>query len=181
MQVEALNGTHIDQVAVGFFHTSALASDGRVFSWGWGGGFVEGAGGLGLGHKTQTPLPTVLESLVEDRIAMTSISSGARHMLGLDSDGMVWSWGSGEYGRLGHGGSSDALEPEPVELLSELGSGKCVQICCGDAFSMALMEDGSLYVRAEPCRTVRAFFSRNLLLCFFLVKRISPLLQNRAG
>ena len=36
-------------------------------------------------------------------------------MLGLGLDGEVWSWGKGDYGRLGNGGAQSQQAPEPVE------------------------------------------------------------------
>ena len=56
----------------------------------------------------------------------------------------VWSFGKGEYGRLGNGSSSDLLLPEPVDLLLDIG--KCTKIACAVPRShFALMENGSLY------------------------------------
>lgn len=56
----------------------------------------------------------------------------------------MYTWGLGEYGRLGHGDTTTHLKPKLVEAL--VGQ-RIVQVACGsrDAQTMALTEDGSVY------------------------------------
>lgn len=56
--------------------------------------------------------------------------------------GQVWSWGDGDYGKLGRGGSDGCKTPKPVEKLQDL---DIVKVCCGSQFSMALTKEGQLY------------------------------------
>lgn len=54
-----------------------------------------------------------------------------KHFLALTSDGGVYSWGSGDGGRLGHGDSNSRDEPTLIEALD----GKhMVHIACGSAY-----------------------------------------------
>ena len=47
------------------------------------------------------------------------VSGGGYHSLAVDREGGVWSWGRGEWGRLGFGDASDRLEPERMDEVSE--------------------------------------------------------------
>jgi hypothetical protein len=41
--VEALKGVPIQSVDVGEYHCAAVSTNGELFTWGWGGGFLYGA------------------------------------------------------------------------------------------------------------------------------------------
>lgn len=56
--------------------------------------------------------------------------------------GQVWSWGDGDYGKLGRGGSDGCKTPKIVEKLQDL---DIVKVCCGSQFSLALTKDGQVY------------------------------------
>lgn len=58
------------------------------------------------------------------------------------SPGQVWSWGDGDYGKLGRGGSDGCKTPKLVEKLQDL---DIVKVCCGSQFSVALTKDGQVY------------------------------------
>ncbi len=54
----------------------------------------------------------------------------------------MWSWGRGESGQLGHGGSKHGSHPRRVEALEQL---KVKEVACGRHCTAALMEAGELY------------------------------------
>ena len=56
--------------------------------------------------------------------------------------GTVWSWGDGDYGKLGHGGSDGGRTPRIIDKLQSLG---VVRVFCGSHFSVALTRDGQLF------------------------------------
>ena len=141
--VTGLESVKIKQVSCGHFHTAALSEDGELYTWGWGGSFFQGAGALGHGDKTTRHEPEVVQALLDDELSVEEVQCGKAHTLLRTNDGEVWSFGKGEYGRLGNGSSSDLLLPEPVDLLLDIG--KCTRIACGSSFSLALMENGTLY------------------------------------
>lgn len=58
------------------------------------------------------------------------------------SAGQVWSWGDGDYGKLGRGGSDGCKTPKLVEKLQDL---DIMKVCCGSQFSVALAKDGQVY------------------------------------
>jgi len=85
-----------------------------------------------------------VDSLADNNIRLTDISCGEQHMLARDDTGNVWTWGEGEYGRMGDGGSADYLEPRPVYFFED-NNLKAKQISAGQAFSLVLGDDGRCY------------------------------------
>ena len=112
-----------------------------MYTWGWGGSFWQGNGGLGHGHNTSQPRPALVQSLESAGVRVHSVSVGASHMLALTREGSVLSWGNGEYGRCGNG-RRQQLEPAPVELLrGHMG----VAVAAGSQHSLALTAEGKLF------------------------------------
>jgi E3 ubiquitin-protein ligase HERC2 len=54
----------------------------------------------------------------------------------------VWSWGDGDYGKLGRGGSDGCKTPKLIEKLQDL---DVIKVRCGSQFSIALTKDGQVY------------------------------------
>ena len=144
-RVAALAGIHIVAISAGDSSCAALSQEGEVFTWGWGGSFFSGNGGLGHGDNVSQSAPALVEALQGARVAAVSVGGGrdGAHMLALDREGRVWSWGAGEYGRCGNGKSSQPL-PARVEILEEAG-GRFVSVAAGGAHSLAVREDGALW------------------------------------
>lgn len=129
----------IKKVAVhsGGKHALALTQDGKVFSWG------EGEDGkLGHGNRASLDKPRLIENLKSKRIR--DIACGSGHSAAIASNGELYTWGLGEYGRLGHGDTGTQLKPKLVDAL--VGQ-RVIQVACGsrDAQTMALTENGSVY------------------------------------
>ena len=116
-KVEALSGKGVTQLSCGMYHTLALTAAGEVYSCGFGGSLLNGAGGLGHGNRTQLEAFTKLASFGPDGtegVAAATVSAGGYHSVVLDREGGVWTFGRGEWGRLGHGDASDCLAPTRV-------------------------------------------------------------------
>ncbi len=45
----------------------------------------------------------------------SSLSMGAGHCAAVTDTGLVFTWGQGRYGQLGHGDSTDKIVPQPVQ------------------------------------------------------------------
>lgn len=75
---------------------------------------------------------------------MISISCGNRdaHTLAMTDDGDVWSWGDGDFGKLGRGGREECLVPKKIDVLCKK---NIVQLTCGGQFSLALTAEGLIY------------------------------------
>lgn len=112
----------------------ALTLDGKVLSWG------EGEDGkLGHGNRLTLDKPKLIETLKSKRIR--DIACGSSHSAAITSSGELYTWGLGEYGRLGHGDNCTQLKPKLVTALLDH---RIVQVACGsrDAQTLALTEAG---------------------------------------
>jgi len=88
------------------------------------------------------------------------VACGSRdaQTLALDSEGNVYSWGDGDFGKLGRGGSDGCCTPQKVERLV---GHRVVQIECGAQFSVALTATGQVkYIFI-------IFFLHNLNICIY--------------
>lgn len=70
------------------------------------------------------------------------VSAGSAHTLVLSQDGRtVWSFGSGDNGKLGHGDTNRVYKPKVIESLS----GNYIRkVVAGSQFSLALTSTGSV-------------------------------------
>ena len=75
---------------------------------------------------------------------MVQVSLGSRdaQTLALTEDGTVYSWGDGDFGKLGRGGSDGCNVPHVIDRLNGLG---ICQIECGAQFSLALTKSGQAW------------------------------------
>jgi E3 ubiquitin-protein ligase HERC2 len=119
-----------------------------VYSCGFGGSFFNGAGGLGQGDRQQRETPTILDAFGEEaEVLASTASAGGYHSLALDTERGMWSWGRGEWGRLGFGDSSDQLEPQQLDEQGE-GGGPPIEaraLVAGEAHSACLAADGRVF------------------------------------
>lgn len=89
--------------------TLALTEDGAVWSWGDG-----DFGKLGRGGSEGCFTPHQVERLSSNEVGVTQIECGAQFSLALTKSGEVWTWGKGDYYRLGHGTDQHVRKPTPV-------------------------------------------------------------------
>ncbi|KAG6958131.1 hypothetical protein JG687_00009572 [Phytophthora cactorum] len=121
---------YMSYVACGEYHSLALSSDGRVFSWG-----CSTYGKLGRASDGE-------------RYVVRRIAAGKDHSLAISSDGAVFTWGRGDSGQLGHGCYMDVSEPKQVMAISAAISEKCglIDIAGGNDFSIFLLQNGTAYI-----------------------------------
>lgn len=84
--------------------------------------------------------PTILKGLSGLRI--TSISCGDQHIAVVGGNGQLFTWGKGQFGRLGHGHENDLNEPTLVSALSEV---DVVSASCGFAYTFIVSREGKMY------------------------------------
>ena len=70
------------------------------------------------------------------------IDCGDFHSLALDSNGEIYSWGSGKYGECGHGKFADVEVPTKIKYFE---GKKFVNIVAGNHHSLALTSQNELY------------------------------------
>lgn len=78
------------------FCSAAITNDGCLYTWGRG-----NYGRLGHGKSNDCFVPTVVSTLKGVHVSKVSCGSGDSHTLCVTVDGKVYSWGDGDYGKLG--------------------------------------------------------------------------------
>ncbi|CAI5507255.1 unnamed protein product [Closterium sp. Naga37s-1] len=123
-------------ISAGASHTVALLSDDRVCAWGRG-----EDGQLGLGSAEEQLEPTEVAALAGKHVS--ALACGADHTTAYSEDSQtLWSWGWGDFGRLGHGHSSDVFLPHAVASLC----GRPIKhIACGDCHCIAVDANGTAF------------------------------------
>jgi alpha-tubulin suppressor-like RCC1 family protein/methionine-rich copper-binding protein CopC len=103
---------------------------------------VVGQLGQGVtGFDVPAPLAIPLPDGLGARIV--SISAGLVHGAFLTEEGEVYTWGLGNFGRLGHGDDADLSAPKRIE--GAFGGEKVAVIDMGNGASYAITESGALY------------------------------------
>ncbi len=126
-----------------FSHAPAasLADDGIIFSFGWN---ANGMTGLGL-NVGNTLVATAIDAANLSGRRIIQASPGVHHSLLLADDGMVFSFGSNEYGQTGLGTDvGDTLVATAIDT-TNLGDQKITQVAAGRYHSLLLSEDGTVF------------------------------------
>ena len=98
-------------------------------------------GRLGHGDSDDQMKPKLVEALIGHRVIDVACGSRDAQTLAITDDDNVWSWGDGDYGKLGRGGSDGCKVPMKVESLAGLGA---VKVECGSQFSVCLTRSAPL-------------------------------------
>jgi hypothetical protein len=142
-QVRALAGHCVRSVSTSYLHCLAVTESGEVFSWGYNTrgqcGHTDGpADDFNSGVEM---LPRRVEALA--RVRARSASAGNDHSLVVTEEGIVYSFGGGSSGQLGHGAISyDICDPMIVDALRHV---RIVATAAGDFHSIALTADGVVF------------------------------------
>ncbi|XP_073941047.1 probable E3 ubiquitin-protein ligase HERC2 [Choristoneura fumiferana] len=135
--IPSLSGMEVVQIACGGAHSACLTARGRIYTWGKG-----RYGRLGHGDSEDQLVPKMVEYLASHRVIDVACGSGDAQTLCITDDDNVWSWGDGDYGKLGRGGSEGCKQPMKIECLKGL---RVIKVECGSQFSVALCQCGSVY------------------------------------
>jgi alpha-tubulin suppressor-like RCC1 family protein len=101
--------TGITAVAAGLYHSLALQENGQILAWG---GNEEGQLGVG----TQGPSEhSVYPLFVEHLSSVFGIAAGCKHSIAVAGSEEVATWGSGTFGQLGNGTTTNSPRPVAVE------------------------------------------------------------------
>ncbi len=132
VKVQGLSG--VIAIAAGSRSSYALKADGSVVAWG-----QNDRGELGDGSTSNRFTPVVVNGLTQ----VTALSVGPIHALARRSDGAIWgwSWGYDLYGELGDNPNLELSKPAPLTL----GVDRVAAVTAGDALSVLLRQDGSVY------------------------------------
>eukprot|EP00750_Incisomonas_marina_P018070 INCI2698.1.p1 GENE.INCI2698.1~~INCI2698.1.p1 ORF type:complete len:1629 (-),score=251.56 INCI2698.1:256-4593(-) len=98
-------------IACGPRHVLCTTDVGQVFSWGSG-----SDGRLGHGDTQDAAAPKVIVAIADQQI--WQVACGNAHSTCISVDGVLYTWGRGANGRLGHGTQNDELAPQVVEIVA---------------------------------------------------------------
>jgi len=112
-------------------HSLAVGRNGEVWSWGDG-----DYGKLGHGDSTTQKQPMLIESMRTKIVTQADV--GHRHSAAITDDGSLFTWGEGDYGRLGLGDALQRAVPVQVPEITDAG-----MVACGFNHTLVLSRDGS--------------------------------------
>jgi len=130
-------GINWKQVSAGGEHTAAIKTDGTLWTWGLGSG-----GRLGTNDTIQrnTPVTTFAGGTNWKQVDSGSVFGDA-HTAAIKTDGTLWTWGYGTYGRLGNNQTTNRLTP----VTTFAGGANWKQVSSGIACTAAIKTDGTLW------------------------------------
>ena len=142
--IPLIAGETIIQVSLGYNHSSALTSMGRIFTW--------GANGFGeLGNETTiqsySPIDITLSFNLNLGETIIKISVGTNTSSALTSNGRLFMWGRNTSGQLGDNTTTGQLVPKDITSFFNLSWGESIiQVSIGDFHSSALTSNGRLFM-----------------------------------
>jgi len=133
-RIQGLGGgiNSVTVLSCGVRHSLALTAEGELFAWGDG-----ALGQLGHGDASKAFLPRRVTSLKGYKVV--HCAAGEEHSICCSSDGVLFAWGSGSFGKLGLGALHDAPTPKEVALGGKGRQAK--QVACGFAHSLCLCDN----------------------------------------
>lgn len=140
-----------------------LTEGGDVYTW-----CIETKMGIlcrnaGSGEAATTPLKV---SILSGRRVVDVACGGTRNLssfpepggnafyIALDDRGSVFTWGDGDYGKMGRGGSEGSKIPRLVDTLQSVG---IERVYAGEQCGMAIARNGTLYVWGKGERFLLGF------------------------
>ncbi|MCF7930801.1 MAG: InlB B-repeat-containing protein [Acholeplasmataceae bacterium] len=134
----------IVNLSLGLFHSAALTSYGRVFTWGQNNYGQLGDGTLMNRYK---PVDITQNFNLREGEVICEISFGASHSSALSSDGRIFMWGNNSNGRLGDGTTTNRYLPVEISYNLNLEiADKVTNIAMGGSHSAALTSNGKVYM-----------------------------------
>ncbi|XP_032434396.1 probable E3 ubiquitin-protein ligase HERC3 [Xiphophorus hellerii] len=133
--VRSLLSVPVVQISAGGDQSFALSVSGGVFGWG-----RNDCGQLGLGDTKDMYTPACVHSLNLKKTG--DISCGKDHTVVLTKHGAVFTFGSGQYGQLGHNSLRNELRPR---LVAELWGAKVIKIASGRYHTLVLTDSQKVY------------------------------------
>ena len=127
-------GTNWKLVSGGIYHTSAIKTDGTLWSWGY-----NNYGNLGdntNANNKSSPVQTVTFGT-----NWKLVSCGQYHTASIKTDGTLWTWGRNSAGQLGDNTTTD--RSSPVQTVAFGTNWKLVS--CGQSHTAAIKTDGTLW------------------------------------
>lgn len=153
-KVTGFEGVAVRQAACGGGHTAVVLADNRLFVFGY-----SQYGQLGLGDRTDMCdatqvflIPPTSSHLADDAdpnaannsnpLPVADVYCGRYHTIAKTTSGLVFTWGGGKNGRLGHGDEKIRAQPTCVESLVKH---EAVAITAGYHNNLVLTANGEVW------------------------------------
>lgn len=134
----------LDSIVLGYYHSAAITSKGRVFTWG-----RNTLGELGDGSKVDRNIPKDISGSfnLKPEEKITSIALGWYTSSAITSIGRIFTWGSSSHGQLGNGSiNTSADKPLDItEYFALTSNENIISIKLGFTHSAALTSNGMLF------------------------------------
>jgi alpha-tubulin suppressor-like RCC1 family protein len=126
--------TNWKQVSCGEFHTSAVKTDGTLWTWG-----RNHRGQLGNNDTTNRSSPV---QTISTGTNWKLVSCGYYHTAAIKTDGTLWAWGLNDFGQLGNNDITN--RSSPVQTISAGTNWK--QVSAGNINTICTKTDGTLWL-----------------------------------
>jgi alpha-tubulin suppressor-like RCC1 family protein len=150
----SLKATPLIDIACGSFFTVALTANRAVIAWG-----VLSMLGIGTEAEALTAIPearrfpaasrtnttittTPVRITTLDKRSIIGVAAGQWHAAAVSAAGVLYTWGVGHQGRLGHGSTEQVFQPKAVDALRNV---KVVKVACGSFHTAAMVSSGEVY------------------------------------
>jgi len=130
-------GNNWKQVSCGSNNTTAIKTDGTLWTWGY-----NGVGQLGDNTVINRSTPVTTLTGGNDWKQVSSSTSTNSHIAAIKTDGTLWIWGLNGQGQLGNNTSGSNIFT-PVTTFS--GGNNWKQVSCGYLVTSAIKTDGTLW------------------------------------
>lgn len=129
-------GTNWKLVSCGWYYTTAIKTDGTLWTWGY-----NNVGQLGTNNTTNRSSPV---QTIAGGTNWKTVSAGMSHVAAIKTDGTLWLWGSNGYGQLGNN-DSGTNKSSPVQTVAAGTNWKIVNNHISYSTG-GIKTDGSLWV-----------------------------------
>jgi uncharacterized repeat protein (TIGR02543 family) len=133
--------TIIISISAGLYHSLAVTSQGRMYTWG-----ANWYGQLGDGTANSRTTPTLINvPSLQSGETIAQVTAGDSHSLAVTTQGRVYAWGANWYGQLGDGTANSRTTPTLINV-PNLQSGETIaHISAGSIHSLAVTSQGRMY------------------------------------
>jgi alpha-tubulin suppressor-like RCC1 family protein len=125
------------QVTTGWGHTCAVKNDGRIFCWGYNGGYTY-FGGPNINLILGSLVPVEENTLATD---WTQVSAGGSQTCAVKQDGRLFCWGDNSYGQGGYTSTYKSYVPVQENTLAI----DWAQVSAGWVHTCAMKSDGRIF------------------------------------
>jgi alpha-tubulin suppressor-like RCC1 family protein len=126
-------GANWKQVAGGYVHTTAIKTDGTLWTWG-----LNSSGQLGDNTTVNRSIPV---TTFAGGTNWKQVAGGYVHTAAIKTDGTLWTWGRNYYGQLGDNTTTDRCTP----VTTFAGGTNWKQVAGGYVHTTAIKTDGTLW------------------------------------